>query len=149
MCMFLKIYVRTHFVPTNTRFVSLLMVVLLCCVSVTRLPVSYKGNYQHVGLKLMLPHFRGCIRKSILGQPYSKLNYVQSYEFPKRYFRALRENFFINMGYPWLIRKRHSLNEHHKRMVYLREKKKENEEDSLTGSSIEQLYEKIVLNNNN
>uniref|UniRef100_A0A7S2RIA2 Fungal lipase-type domain-containing protein n=1 Tax=Eucampia antarctica TaxID=49252 RepID=A0A7S2RIA2_9STRA len=111
--------------------------------SVPHLPVSFKGNFQHVGLKVDLPRLRGYFRKQLFGQPCPKPYYSKNYDFAPRYYRALQENFFINLTFPWKIMKSHTLNEHHKRIIFFRENY--SEFFNMNESSIEDLYQKIVL----
>lgn len=108
--------------------------------SISFLPISFKGGYQHVGLSIEMPYRRHALK---CFQKQHKLYYANETTFCGFYFRSLRNNYFFNMPWPWRIRKVHSLAELQKRLIRVRKKIQEYDETHGTNeinSTLEQLY---------
>ena len=114
--------------------------------SISHLPVSWTGQYQHVGVSVRLPRVRPQFRAFIP-------EYLPRPSYPKDatrfgfYLRALRENYFFNLPFPWKIRKRHSLDEHQKRMLRARALcglRKDRNGNEIQNQTLNDLYVALV-----
>jgi len=115
---------------------------------VTHLPVSWTGEYQHVGVGVRLPKVRSRAMRYLFPEPVPHIRYPKDKSRLGFYIRSLKENYFFNMPLPWKIRLTHSLNEVQKRMLRVQVLCENEKEYPLHNKNLKELYEELVYNDN-
>lgn len=115
---------------------------------VAHLPVSWTGEYQHVGVGVRLPKVRSRPMRYLFPEPVPHIRYPKDKSRLGFYIRSLKENYFFNMPLPWKIRLTHSLNEVQKRMLRAQVLCENEKEYPLLNKNLKGLYEELVYNDN-
>lgn len=111
---------------------------------IAHLPVSWTGEYQHVGVSIRLPKVRSRFVRFLLPEPVPHIRYPKDKNRLGFYVRSLKENYFFNMPLPWKIRLTHSLNELQSRMLRARVLCENEKQYPLHNKSLGELYEELV-----
>jgi len=112
---------------------------------VTHLPVSWTGEYQHVGISVRLPKVRSRLVRYLVPEPIPDIRYPKDTNRIGFYLRALKENYFFNMPLPWKIRETHGLNELQMRMLRARVLSENGQRFPLHNMSLSDLYDALVF----
>lgn len=113
---------------------------------VAHLPVSWTGDYQHVGISVRLPKVRSRLMRYLVPEPIPEIRYPKDKNRLGFYLRSLKENYFFNMPLPWKIRETHGLNELQKRMLRARVLSENGQRYPLHNMSLSDLYGALVFN---
>ena len=113
---------------------------------VAHLPVSWTGEYQHVGISVRLPKVRSRLMRYLVPEPIPQIRYPRDKNRLGFYLRSLKENYFFNMPLPWKIRETHGLNELQKRMLRARVLCEDGQRYPLHNMSLSDLYDALVFN---
>ena len=114
---------------------------------IAHLPVSWTGEYQHVGIGVRLPKVRSRLMRYLVPEPIPEIRYPKDKNRLGFYLRSLKENYFFNMPLPWKIRETHGLNELQKRMLRARVLSENGQRYPLHNMSLSDLYDALVFNN--
>ena len=113
---------------------------------VAHLPVSWTGEYQHVGIGVRLPKVRSRLLRYLVPEPIPRIRYPRDKSRLGFYLRSLKENYFFNMSLPWKIRETHGLNELQKRLLRARVLSENSDRYPLHNMSLNDLYDALVFN---
>ena len=114
---------------------------------IAHLPVSWTGEYQHVGIGVRLPKVRSRLMRYLVPEPIPEIRHPKDKNRLGFYLRSLKENYFFNMPLPWKIRETHGLNELQKRMLRARVLSENGQRYPLHNMSLSDLYDALVFNN--
>jgi len=113
---------------------------------VAHLPVSWTGEYQHVGISVRLPKVRSRLLRYLVPEPIPRIRYPKDKSRLGFYLRSLKENYFFNMPLPWKIRETHGLNELQMRMLRARVLSENSHRHPSHNMSLSDLYDALVFN---
>jgi hypothetical protein len=105
-------------------------------------PTSGGALFRHVGVTVRLERvplfFKDCNRRP------PAVYYVGDEGFFRSYWRALKNNCLVKMPIPWKIKIVHGLNEHQRRLDYVKKLCQEMQDPILT-RTLDEIYESLVL----
>lgn len=112
--------------------------------SITYLPPNMKvsksgSTFQHVGVSIRLP----IVCCTCLPSKKKLFQYTREEGFLKSYYRAIKNNFLLNLDLPWKITNAHTLDELQDRLLYWGEV--DPEFSATVNCSIDEIYDKVVF----
>jgi len=117
--------------------------------SITYLPPNMKPTktgsmYQHVGVAVKLPVVNFLNRYACVNKRMKLFGYVPEEGFFKSYYRALKNNYILNLALPWKITESHTLDEMHERVLFWKAVRDKGH-DPFLNRSIDDIYDHIVF----